>query len=143
VNVGLPVWPVAIGGSVLAVLLLASGAVILRQHDDLVTARLHDKDQQAIIYNLGRDIGDRDAKVNARAIGEAGDLSETYRACATDITSSFQKGVAFGRVIANAKPSPAAVGGKSAPVVVRDYREVRSAGAFKAAARPSAGSDLR
>lgn len=131
-------------GLALGGLLLVQSVRVERLKDDALTLRLHDKDQQARIYNLGRDIDARDAKVEARAAAEAGDRGETDRACSTDITSSFQKGVAFGRVIANAKPSSAAAaGGKPAPGLVRDYRQDRAAGAFRAGAQPAPGGDLR
>lgn len=142
-NLGLPV-PQTLGvGLVLCGLLLVQSVRVERLKDDALTLRLHDKDQQAKIYNLGRDIEARDKAVDSRAIGEAGDRGEADLSCAIDITSSFQKGVAFGRVIANAKPSPAAAGGKPAPRVVRDYRQDWEAGAFKAAPGPAAGSGVR
>lgn len=102
--------------------------------DDLVTTRLHDKDQQAVIYNLRRDVADRDQRIQARAGVEAADLGSSDRACASDISSSFQKGVAAGRAIANAqKPVPAATPGQSGAVVLRDYREAWARDAFRPA----------
>lgn len=101
----------------------------LSQHDQLVTWRLKDKDQQAREFNLRRDIQDRDKKIVARASAEAGDRGDADRACATDISSSFQKGVAVGRAITNAK-TPSAPGVQPGLGVVRDYRQAWSAGAY-------------
>jgi len=101
----------------------------LGQHDQLVTWRLRDKDQQAVAFNLRRDIQDRDRQIRATASTEAGDRGDADRACATDISSSFQKGVAVGRAITNAsKPSPPGV--QPVPGRVRDYRQAWSVGAY-------------
>lgn len=102
--------------------------------DGLTTARLHDKDQQAIIYNLGRDVADRDQRVLGRATTEAADRGDTDRACATDISSSFQKGVAAGRAIANAQKPTTPAAGQPGPGVLRDYRENWARDAFRPAA---------
>lgn len=47
--------------------------VTVRQHDQLVTWRLKDKDQQAVEAQLRRDVSDRDTIINAHADREAGD----------------------------------------------------------------------
>lgn len=104
-------------------------ALLVRQHDQLVTWRLKDKDQQAVAFNLRRDIAGRDAKVLARADAEAGDRGDADKSCATDISSSFQKGVAVGRAISHASTSPAP-GVQPAPGGVRDYRQAWAADAF-------------
>lgn len=110
----------------------ALAVIVVFQHDQLVTWRLKDKDQQAVEAQLRRDVGDRDRQFRERADGEAGDRGETDRACANDISSSFQKGVAVGRAITHAKPSSsAASGGKPATRVLRDYRQTWEADAFR------------
>lgn len=121
------------------------GLLALHQHDQLVTWRLKDKDQQAREYNLRRDIEERDQRVHERAAGEANDRGEADKACATEISSSFQKGVAVGRAINHAKSaSPAAPGRQPGPGGVLDYRETWEASAYKPAASGSAaGGDLR
>lgn len=101
----------------------------LGRHDQLVTWRLKDKDQQAIAFNLRRDIQDRDAKIRATASAEAGDRGDADRACSTDISTSFQKGVAVGRAISHAS-TPPAPGVQPAPGLLRDYRQAWSAGAY-------------
>lgn len=101
----------------------------LGQHDQLVTWRLKDKDQQAVAFNLRRDIQDRDRKILATASAEAGDRGDADRSCATDISSSFQKGVAVGRAISHAS-TPSAPGVQPGPGLVRDYRQAWSAGAY-------------
>jgi hypothetical protein len=111
------------------VLIALLGWLVLTQHDQLVTWRLKDKDQQARIYNLGRDIEERDAMILATASAEAGDRGDADRACATDISSSFQKGVAVGRAISHAS-TPSAPGVQPGPGLVRDYRQAWSAGAY-------------
>lgn len=105
-------------------------ALIACQHDQLVTWRLRDKDQQAVAFNLRRDIQERDAKAADRAVSEAGDRGDADRACATDISSSFQKGVAVGRAINNAS-KPSSPAGQSAAGVVLDYRETWSRDAYR------------
>jgi len=143
-SIGLPILPVAIGGAVAAALLAASAAVMLRQHDDLVTWRLKDKDWQAIEVGLRRDIRDRNDKINAVAGREYGDAGLSAAACATDISSSFERGVAFGRVISHAKSStPAAAGGLPGSRGVRDYSESWAAGAYRPGSQSAASSDLR
>jgi hypothetical protein len=114
-------------GPYLAIALL--GWLVVTQHDQLVTWRLKDKDQQAVEYNLRQDIRDRDAKILATASAEAGDRGDTDRACATDISSSFQKGVAVGRAISHAS-TPSAPGVQPAPGFVRDYRQNWAVGAY-------------
>ena len=101
----------------------------LSQHDQLVTWRLKDKDQQAVAFNLRRDIQERDDKIRSTASAEAGDRGDADRACAADISSSFQKGVAVGRAISHATTPPPA-GVQPAPGRVRDYRQVWAAGAY-------------
>lgn len=121
------------------------GLLTLLQHDQLVTWRLKDKDQQAREFNLRRDIAERDRKILARAGDEADDRGEADKACATEISSSFQKGVAVGRATNHAK-SASAPPARSQPGAggVLDYRETWEASAFKpAAAGSSAGGDLR
>ena len=117
----------------------------LHQHDQLVTWRLKDKDQQAREFNLRRDIQDRDRRILARADDEASDRGQADRSCAIEISSSFQKGVAVGRAISHAKSaSPSAPGRQPGPGVVLDYRQAWEASAFKpAAAGSTAGGDLR
>ena len=104
-------------------------AIVLRQHDQLVTWRLKDKDQQAVVVNLHRDVQERDAKITATASSEAGDRGDADQACATDISSSFEKGVAVGRAISHAS-NPAAIPGQPAAGIVRDYRQTWSVGAY-------------
>lgn len=101
----------------------------LGQHDQLMTWRLKDKDQQAVAFNLRRDIRDRNDKIRATASAEAGDRGYADRACATDISTSFQKGVAVGRAISHAS-NPAPPGQQPATGIVRDYRQAWSVGAF-------------
>ena len=103
--------------------------LVVVQHDKLVTWRLKDKDQQAVAFNLRRDILERDAKIRSTASAEAGDRGDADRACATDISSSFQKGVAVGRAISHATTPPTS-GVQPAPGLVRDYRQAWSAGAY-------------
>jgi len=105
------------------------GWLCLGQHDQLVTWRLKDKDQQAREFNLRRDIQDRDKTILSTASAEAGDRGDADRACATDISSSFQKGVAVGRAISHAS-TPSAPGVQPGPGLVRDYRQAWSAGAY-------------
>jgi hypothetical protein len=121
------------------------GLLALHQHDQLVTWRLKDKDQQAVEFNLHRDVADRDRRIGDRAIGEAADRGEADRSCATEISSSFQKGVAVGRVMTHAKSSsPAAPGPQPGPGGLLDYREVWEASAFKPTASGSpAGGGVR
>ncbi|ATC25226.1 hypothetical protein [Caulobacter vibrioides] len=121
------------------------GLLTLYQHDQLVTWRLKDKDQQAREYNLRRDIGERDRKILARAGDEADDRGEADQACATEISSSFQKGVAVGRAINHAKGAPPpAPGRQPGPGGMLDYRQAWEASAFKPGAAGSAASgDLR
>jgi len=104
----------------------------LHQHDQLVTWRLKDKDQQAVAFNLRRDIGDRDRQIDARATDEAADRGQADSVCSAEISTSFQKGVAVGRAIERHAPSPvpAPAGGQPTPRVVRDYREAWAAGAY-------------
>jgi hypothetical protein len=117
------------------------GFLSLRQHDQLVTWRLKDKDQQAVEFNLHRDVAERDAQVGKRAAGEAADRGQADKSCAAEISSSFQKGVAVGRAITHAKnPLPASPGALPGPGVVLDYREIWEASAFKPAASGSAAS---
>lgn len=101
----------------------------LRQHEQLVTWRLKDKDQQAIAYNLRRDLGDRDRVIIARSAAEAGDRGAADRACASDISASFQKGVAVGRAISHAATIPDP-GRGTVPGVVRDYRQAWAVDAY-------------
>jgi hypothetical protein len=111
------------------VAIVVLGWLCLGQHDQLVTWRLKDKDQQAIAYNLRQDIQDRDKIIRATASAEAGDRGDADKSCAADISSSFQKGVAVGRAITHAsKPSPP--GQQPAAGVMRDYRQAWSAGAY-------------
>lgn len=121
------------------------GLLALHQHDQLVTARLAAKDQAAVVYNLRRDIQDRDSKIQARAAGEAAHRGEADRSCAAEISSSFQKGVAVGRAINHAKTASApAPGRRPAAGGVLDYRQAWEVDAFKpAAAGSAAGGDLR
>ena len=142
---GLVPLPPVLGGAAAGVAIIAAlGGLALHQHDQLVTWRLKDKDQQAVAFNLRRDIADRDRKVDERADVEAGDRGEADKACATEISSSFQKGVAVGRAIIHAKSSsPAAPGALPGPGVVRnDYRQSWEASAFKpvASGSPAGGS---
>lgn len=111
------------------VAIVVLGLLTLTQHDQLVTWRLKDKDQQAVAFNLRRDIQERDDKIRSAASAEAGDRGDADRACATDISSSFQKGVAVGRAITNA-PKPSSPGQQPVPGVVRDYRQAWSFGAY-------------
>ena len=123
-------------GPWIAAVLLALLALI--QHDQLVTWRLNDKDQQARIYNLGRDIAERDTRIQSRADREAADAGATAQACATTISTAYQRGVAFGRAISHgpSKPAPVAASGRRPGAdVVRDYRHDWEASAFKPAAR--------
>ncbi len=126
----------------LAILL---GVLVVRQHDQLVTARLAAKDQAAIEYNLRRDVADRDRQILDRAAGEADDRGEADRSCAAEISSAFQKGVAVGRAINHAKtPTAAAPGRQPAAGGVLDYRQAWEVDAFKPGrAGSSAGGDLR
>ncbi|MDR7231414.1 hypothetical protein J2X45_002514 [Caulobacter sp. BE264] len=128
-------WALAIGLGLLA----------LNQHDQLVTWRLKDKDQQAREYNLRRDVADRDRQILDRAAGEADDRGQADRSCVAEISSAFQKGVAVGRAINHAKtPTAAAPGRQPAAGGVLDYRQAWEVDAFKPAAPGSAaGSDLR
>lgn len=143
-NLGFPIGPVAIGGAVMAGLILLLSGLAVKQHDDIVTWRLRDKDQQAIAAQLRRDVADRDQRIIQVAGREYGDAGLTAAACADDISSSFERGVAFGRVISHAKsPTPAAAGGQPDARVVRDYSQAWAAGAFRPAAQPAAGGDLR
>lgn len=121
------------------------GILALHQHDQLVTWRLKDKDQQAREFNLRRDIQDRDRRVLKRADDEADDRGEADRSCAAEISSSFQKGVAVGRAINHAKTAPSSAPGRQpAAGGVLDYRQAWEADAFKpGAARSAAGGDLR
>lgn len=122
----------------------AMAVVIVMQHDGLVTARLKDKDYQARIYNLGRDVEERDAKIGEVAGREYADAGQNASTCATDISSSFERGVAFGRAISHAKsPTPTATGGQPVPRRVRDFSEAWAADAFRPAAEPAASGDLR
>lgn len=127
------------------VLAAVLGLLSLRQHDQLVTWRLKDKDQQAREFNLRRDIQDRDRRVLERAGDEADDRGEADRSCAVEISSAFQKGVAVGRAINHAKTSPSSAPGRQpAAGGVLDYRQAWEADAFKpGAARSAAGGDLR
>lgn len=106
--------------------------LVLTQHDQLVTWRLKDKDQQAVAFNLRRDILDRDAKIRGRATDEAADRGQADGVCTAEISTSFQKGVAVGRAVERHASSPvlAAAGGQPAPRIVRDYREAWAAGAY-------------
>lgn len=123
----------------------ALGLLSLRQHDQLVTARLAAKDQAAVVYNLRRDIEDRDRRILDRAAGEAADRGQADKSCAAEISSAFQKGVAVGRAINHAKtPTAAAPGRQPAAGGVLDYRQAWEADAFKPGAAGSAvGGDLR
>ena len=135
-NLGLPVGPVAIGGGVMLALIASLSGVILVQHDKLVTWRLKDKDQRAVISHLGRDVADRDRRILETASREYGDAGQTAQACAATISTAYQRGVAFGRVISHAKsPTPAASGGQPGADVVLDYRQAWEASAYKPAAR--------
>lgn len=135
-NLGLPVGPVAIGGGVMLALIAGLGGVTLTQHDKLVTWRLKDKDQQAVILHLRRDVADRDSRILATAGREYGDAGQTAQACAATISTAYQRGVAFGRAISHAKsPTPAAAGGQPDAGVVLDYRQAWEASAYKPAAR--------
>ena len=111
------------------VAIVVLGWLALIQHDQLVTWRLKDKDQQAVIFNLRGDIVRRDAKVTDRATAEAGDRGDADKSCAADISSSFQKGVAVGRAISHAT-TPSTAGVQHAPGRVRDYRQAWAAGAY-------------
>lgn len=128
-----------------AALILVLAGLVLRQHDQLITARLAAKDQAAVVYNLRRDIADRDRKILDRAAGEAADRGQADRSCAVEISSAFQKGVAVGRAINHAKTAPSpAPGRQPAAGGVLDYRQAWEADAFKpGAARSAAGGDLR
>ena len=137
-NLGLPVSPGVMALAAGAALLTVSAALMLGQHDQLVTARLQAKDQQAVIYNLRRDITERDAMIRGRAAREAGDAGATAQACATTISTAYQRGVAFGRAISHGPSNPAPVaasGRRPGADVVRDYRHDWEASAFKPAAR--------
>lgn len=142
---GVPVQIAAPVAGVALVIIAGLGALTVKQHDDLVTWRLKDKDQQAVAFNLRRDIQDRDRRLLERAAGEADDRGEADRSCANEISSSFQKGVAVGRAINHAKsPVPASPGRQPGAGGVLDYRENWEASAFKPAAPGSAaGGDLR
>lgn len=109
--------------------IVALGALLVSQHDQLVTWRLKDKDQQAVVGNLRRDIRDRDKIIRATASAEAGDRGDADRSCASDISSSFQKGVAVGRAIPHA-PKPSSPSNQPAPGLVRDYRQAWAVGAY-------------
>lgn len=129
--------PVAIAGGIAAALILAQSVVIVRQHDDLVTRRLKEKDQQAIEAQLRRDVIDRDARIHRNADREAGDAGATAQVCAATISTAYQRGVAFGRAISHASLSsrPVAPNGQPADGVVRDFRAAWEREAFKPAAR--------
>lgn len=143
-NLGIPL-PHALGGAaVLLAIVALEGAVIVKQHDDLVTWRLRDKDQQAVVFNLRRDLADRDARILVRAGVEAGDRGEADAACATEISASFQKGVAVGRAIIHAKDAaPPAAGQLPAGVVRNDYRTAWEASAYKPGAGSAGGGAVR
>lgn len=104
------------------------GLVVI-QHDQLVTWRLKDKDQQAVIFNLRGDVARRNAKIDERASAEASDRGDADKSCASDISSSFQKGVAVGRAITHAS-KPSSPGVQPALGLVRDYRQAWSSGAY-------------
>lgn len=127
------------------VLSLVLGLLALHQHDQLVTWRLKDKDQQAREFNLRRDIQDRDRRVLERAGDEADDRGAADRSCAAEISASFQKGVAVGRAINHAKTASAPTPGRQpAAGGVLDYRQAWEVDAFKPGAAGSAASgDLR
>lgn len=117
------------------------GLLAVHQHDQLVTWRLKDKDRQAVEFNLHRDVADRDQRIRDRAGDEASDRGEADRSCATEISSSFQKGVAVGRAMTHAKtPSPVAPGALPGPGGVLDYRQSWEASAFKPAT-PGSSAD--
>lgn len=113
-------------------LAVALACIVWIQHDQVVTFRLKDKDQQAIAYNLRRDIGDRDQKIVDRAGAEAEARTRADAACSADSSNSFERGVAVGRAIANAKAASGPGAGQPALTVgVRDYREARAVAAYR------------
>jgi hypothetical protein len=97
---------------------------------DEVTWKLAAKDYERAIGDLNLAIKIRDGRVTDRALSEAGDAGVANATCASDISSSFQKGVAVGRAICHANENASAAGQRPAPGVVRDYREAWARDAY-------------
>ncbi len=119
-----------------AVLLTALGVQTVRVDRlkaDEVTWKLAAKDYERAIGDLNLAIKIRDGRVTDRAIGEAADAGVANATCASDISSSFQKGVAVGRAICHANDPAPAAGQRPAPGVVRDYREAWARDAYSPA----------
>lgn len=125
--------PLVVAGGVGLALSVALGVQTWRVDQlkaDEVTWKLAAKDYQSAIGDLKLAIKIRDGRAIDRSLADAGDVGAANATCASDISSSFQKGVAVGRAICHAKDPAPAAGQRPAAGVVRDYREAWARDAY-------------